>query len=54
MREKTVPFSERELGVDRAEDGNKVIFECANDTFSGVDVVSFGGHAGTGFVVKYV
>ena len=42
LREKTVPFSKRELGVNRAEDGNKVIFKGANGTLGGVDAMFFG------------
>jgi hypothetical protein len=41
LRKETIPFSERELGIDSAEDSNKVIFKSANGTFGGIDTVFF-------------
>jgi hypothetical protein len=43
LREETIPFAERELGVNSAEDGDKMVFEGANSTFSRIGTVFFGG-----------
>ena len=45
LREETIPFSERELRVNGAENGNKVIFKSSNGTFSCVDAVFFRGNS---------
>jgi hypothetical protein len=42
LREETIPFAERELGVNGAEDGDKMVFEGANGTFSSIGTVFFG------------
>ena len=44
LRKKAIPFSERELGIDSAEDGNKVVFKSANSTVCSVDAVLLGRH----------
>jgi hypothetical protein len=36
-----IPFSERELGVDSAKDGYKMIFECPDGSFSSIDPMFF-------------
>jgi hypothetical protein len=43
LREKTIPFAEWELGVDSAENRNKMVFEGANSTFSSIGTMFFGG-----------
>ena len=44
LRKETIPFSEREFGVDSAENGNKVVLKSAYGTFSGVDTMFFRGN----------
>ena len=41
LRKETIPFGERELGVDGAKNGDKVIFECPNGTFGSIDAMFF-------------
>ena len=41
MRKETVPFGEWKFGVDCAENGDKVVLESSNGTFSCVDTVLF-------------
>lgn len=45
LREETIPFGERKLGINGAKDRNKVILECPNGTFGGVGTVFFGWDA---------
>ena len=44
LREEAVPFRQWKFGVNRAEDGNKVILEGANRTLGRVDAVLLGGY----------
>jgi hypothetical protein len=41
LREKTIPFGHGEIGVNSAEDGDKMIFECPDGPFGGVDSMFF-------------
>ncbi len=45
LRQKSIPFAEGELGVDGAEDGDKVVLEGANGTFCRIGTVFFGWNA---------
>ena len=42
LRKETIPFSERELGVNGAKNGHKMVFERPNGTFGGIDAMFFG------------
>ena len=41
LRKETIPFGERELGVDGAKNGDKMILERPNGTFGGIDTMFF-------------
>ncbi len=41
LRKETIPFGERELGVDGAKNGDEVIFERPNGTFGSIDAMFF-------------
>lgn len=41
MRDKAVPFIERKVGINRAENGNEVVFESADGAFSSIGPMFF-------------
>lgn len=41
LRKETIPFGKRELGVDGAKNGDKMILERPNGTFGGIDAMFF-------------
>jgi hypothetical protein len=45
LREETIPFGERKMGVYRAEDGDEVIFEGPDGPFGCIDSVFFRRYA---------
>jgi hypothetical protein len=45
LQEEAVPFGQWKFGVNRAEDGNKVILEGANCMLCRIDAVLLGGYA---------
>jgi hypothetical protein len=51
LREEAVPFGQWKFGVNRAEDGNKVIFEGANRALCRVDAVLLGGYTLKGYAI---
>ena len=43
MRKEAIPFGERKLGVDRAENGNEMILKGPNGTFGSVHTMFLRG-----------
>ena len=45
MREEAIPFGKREVGIDTAKDGNKVVLESSNGLFGCIGAMLFGRDA---------
>ena len=45
MWKETVPFTEWETGVARAETGDEMVLKCLDGTFCGIATVAVGGNA---------